>query len=337
MKKISIKDIAIEAGVSTTTVSFVLNEKAKENRISDAVSERVKQVAGRLNYRPNHMARGLRTGQTKTIGLMVEDISNYFFANMAKMVEDEADKCGYKVLYCSTENSDAKAVELLDMLRHRQVDGYIITPTRSLEKEIEVLQKDGKPVVLVDRYFPAVPTHYVVVDNFNAAYEAIRHFIGAGYRNAGIITTDSGQMQMQERLEGYLAAMKDHGLKTGRKLIRKISFQATREEAIGEIGEMISGMQKPAAVFFTTNYLGIYGLESVKKLGLRIPEDIAVISFDDHDLFRLHTPSITVVSQPVREIGRQAVDILMCALKGQLTARRQVVLPVSLVVRDSCR
>lgn len=335
MKKISIKDIARQAGVSTTTVSFVLNGKSKENRISEPVSEKIQQLAIKLNYKPNHVARGLRTGQTKTIGLMVEDISNFFFANMAKAVEDEADKSGYKVLYCSTENSDQKAIGLLDMLRYRQVDGYIITPTKSMEKEIELLKKDNKPIVLIDRYFPAVPTNYVMIDNFRAAYEAIDHFIKMGYCHIGIVTTDSGQLQMQERMEGYMAALKDHKIPFNKRLVKKVSFDVPREKSVEEIREMLAGIKRPAAVFFTTNYLGIYGLESIKQLGLNIPEDIAVISFDDHDLFRLHTPGITAVSQPISEMGKQAVNILIRALNGE-EQLQQLVLPAMLVKRESC-
>ncbi|HEY1202823.1 MAG TPA: LacI family DNA-binding transcriptional regulator, partial [Niastella sp.] len=132
MKGISIKDIAKQAGVSPTTVSFVLNGKAKEKRISDQVSKKILKIANKLKYKPNQLARGLRTGKTKTLGLIVEDIANNFWANVAKVVEDEADKHGYKVLYGSTEDNSEKARGLLEVLKYRQVDGYIITPTKNM-------------------------------------------------------------------------------------------------------------------------------------------------------------------------------------------------------------
>src|SRR3546814_813268 len=135
-QKISIRDMAERLGVSPTTVSFVLNGKQKEKRISDKVARRIIAMAKKLKYEPNHMARGLRTGKTKTIGLIVEDISNHFFAHIAKVVEHRALRYGYRVLYCSTEDNIKKARELLQMLKYRQVDGFIITPTASLENEI---------------------------------------------------------------------------------------------------------------------------------------------------------------------------------------------------------
>ena len=158
MKPVSIKDIAGQVGVSTTTVSFVLNGKAKEKRISDDLKNRILEVAASLNYRPNQVARGLRTGQTHTLGLIIEDISNPFFANLAKAVEAEADKFGYTVMFCSTENNEQKASSLLHMLKHRQMDGFIITPTQGMESEVKRLGEEGRPVVLIDRYFTDLET-----------------------------------------------------------------------------------------------------------------------------------------------------------------------------------
>lgn len=338
MKKVSLKDIAQEAGVSTTTVSFVLNGKAREKRISEQVNRRVLELVERLNYKPNQLARGLRTGKTKTLGLIVEDISNHFFAALARIIEDEADKYGYKVLYCSTENNTAKAHELIEMLHYRQVDGYIITPTDGIEKDIESLLQSKRPLVLMDRYFPAVAAvNHVVVDNYHGGYMAAEHFIDSGYRKIAIVTLASGQVQMKQRVDGFLAAMQAHDLQIARDMILELPFGHTRENAVAEIVRMLQSKKggRPEAIFFTTNYLGIAGLEAFKELDLRIPDDVGVLSFDDHDIFRLHNPSISCVSQPVMEMGKKAVHILMAAMQGN-TALQQHELPVSLLVRDSC-
>lgn len=335
MKGISIKDIANQAGVSPTTVSFVLNGKAKEKRISDHVSKKIQKIAAKLKYRPNQLARGLRTGKTKTIGLIVEDIANSFFASVAKVVEDEADKHGYKVLYGSTEDNVEKAKGLLEVLRYRQVDGYIITPTKHLDKEIELLKDTNKPVVLMDRYFPNVSSHYVIVDNYGGAYAATSHLVNQGYKKIAIVTTTSDQIQMKDRFDGFVAALKDHGVSFNKTVVKKIPFEMDRAVLAQEIIKYLHSVKGLDAIFFATNYLGIYGIESIRSLGLRIGVDIGVVSFDDLDLFRLHSPSITCVAQPIQEIGRQIVGLLMKELNHSSSTSQHVVLTPELMIRES--
>jgi LacI family transcriptional regulator len=334
MKGISIKDIAKQAGVSPTTVSFVLNGKAKEKRISDQVSKKILKIANKLKYKPNQLARGLRTGKTKTLGLIVEDIANNFWANVAKVVEDEADKHGYKVLYGSTEDNSEKARGLLEVLMYRQVDGYIITPTKNMEKEIELLKMVRKPVVLMDRYLPNVDSHYVVVDNYQGAFAATSHLIAQGYKKIAIITTTSDQVQMKQRMEGFAAALKKHGITFNKNIVKKLPFDLDRAGHTQEITKFLKAA-KVDAVFFATNYLGIYGIESIRSLGLRIGADVGMVSFDDHDLFRLHSPSITCVSQPIGEIGRQIVDVLMKELNHASNTSHHLVLSPTLEIRQS--
>ncbi|MBC9932536.1 LacI family DNA-binding transcriptional regulator [Chitinophaga qingshengii] len=335
MKGISIKDIAKQAGVSPTTVSFVLNGKAKEKRISEQVSKKIQKIASRLKYKPNQLARGLRTGKTKTIGLIVEDIANNFFASLAKVMEDEADKHGYKVLYGSTEDNTEKAKGLLEVLKYRQVDAYIVTPTKNLDKEIEQLKATSKPVVLMDRYFPHVSSHYVVVDNYQGAYNVTSHLANQGYKKIAIVTITSDQIQMKDRLEGFTAALKDHQLPFSKSLVKKIPFELEREAFTTEIKKFLTSIKGLDAVFFATNYLGIYGIEAIRSLGWEIGAQIGVASFDDHDLFRLHSPSITCVAQPIPEIGRNIVELLMQELNHPSAAPRQIVLEPSVIIRAS--
>ncbi|SFW51502.1 LacI family DNA-binding transcriptional regulator [Chitinophaga sancti] len=333
MKGISIKDIAQQAGVSPTTVSFVLNGKGKEKRISEQVSKRILKIAGKLKYKPNQLARGLRTGKTKTIGLIVEDIANNFFANVAKVVEDEADKYGYKVLFGSTEDNEEKARGLLEVLRYRQVDGYIITPTLNLDKDIASLQK---PVVLMDRYFPNVKdSSYVVVDNYQGAVTAVDHLVAQGYKHIGIITTTSHQIQMQQRLEGFSAGLKKHGLPSGKNVIKRLPFDLDRPGFTQEITKYLQNNRELDAVFFATNYLGICGIESIRSIGLQIGSELGMVSFDDHDIFRLLSPAVTCVAQPVEEIGRTLIRILMEELDETSEGPKQVVLPLELRERES--
>lgn len=337
MKGISIKDIAKQAGVSPTTVSFVLNGKAKEKRISEQVSKKIQKIAARLKYKPNQLARGLRTGKTKTIGLIVEDIANNFFATLARVVEDEADKYGYKVLYGSTEDNTEKARGLLEVLKYRQVDGYIITPTKNLDKEIELLQEAAKPLVLMDRYFPHLKSHYVVLNNFKGAYDATTHLIKQGYKKIAIVTLASDQTQMKDRLDGYTAALKEHKLSFSKSMVKRLPFDLDRESYNEEIKKFLTSIKGLDAVFFATNYLGISGIECIRSLGWAIGKEIGLVGFDDHDLFRLHSPSITCVSQPIAEIGKQIVELLMKELNHPSDTQQKIILPPVLVERESTK
>jgi len=336
MKSVSIKDIANEVGVSTTTVSFVLNGKAKEKRISDDLKDEILRIASRLNYRPNQIARGLRTGQTHTLGLIIEDISNPFFANLAKAVEEEADKFGYTVMFCCTENSESRANSLINMLKHRQMDGFLITPTAGMEHEIEMLQRQKKPMVLIDRYFPDLETSFVTVDNFKGAYDATQYLLGKGCNRPGLVTTESQQVQMQQRLAGYVAALKDSGMKGADGLILRLPFDLSKDLAVSQISEF-TRKQKPDALFFTTNYLGIYGLESIRQAGIKIPGEMAIVCFDDNDVFRLGSPSVTVVSQPIGQIGKEAVSALIDQIrkKNPDAGVSKVILDPELVIRET--
>ncbi len=336
MKSVSIKDIANQVGVSTTTVSFVLNGKAKEKRISEDLKNEILKIAAKLNYRPNQIARGLRTGQTHTLGLIVEDISNPFFASLAKVVEEEADKFGYTVMFCCTENNETKASSLINMLRHRQMDGFIITPTPGMEDDIRKLTDEKRPLVLIDRYFPNLDSSYVTVDNYQGAYEATRYLVGKGHKRIGLITIESSQVQMEKRYEGYIGALKDNGVEPSEELTLRLPFDLEKDQAVALISAHIR-KNKPDALFFTTNYLGVFGLESLRVSGIRIPGDMGMICFDDNDLFRLGSPSVTVVAQPIELIGREAVASLLHQLKHKGTGEpfAKLILEPHLVQRET--
>lgn len=336
MKNISIKDIALEVGVSTTTVSFVLNGKAREKRISEELKERILQTAARLNYRPNQVARGLRTGQTHTLGLIVEDISNPFFAKLARVVEHEADKSGYTVMFCSTENNDEKASSLLYMLRHRQMDGFILVPTPGMKKDIQEMLVEQKPVVLVDRYFPDLETCYVAVDNFKGAYEGVSLLLKKEFKKIGLVTVDSIQVQMQERERGFISALEKRNGKAAADHILRVPYDMNERKTVELIFEFIKKGKGLDAMFFTTNYLGVAGLEALRMAGKNIPSDMGVVCFDDNDLFRLGSPSISVIAQPISAIGENAVALLL----GKLTGKESpggchLIIPPSVVERES--
>jgi LacI family transcriptional regulator len=336
-KRTLIHDIAKELDISITTVSLVLNGKAKKYRISDALTERVLQHVAQVGYRPNQLAKSLRTGKTHVIGLILEDISNPFFAMIAWMIEKQAFARGYRILYCSTDNDTAKAKDLLTMFQERHLDGYIIAPTAGLEREIDALLKSDIPTVLFDRYLPDLPTDYIVVDGEAGAYQATAHLLAQGFTRVAFVTTESEQTQMDARLQGYLRALHEQALPP---MVQRVAlaYGGNRADSVAELHRFL--MENPAceAVVFANNSLTICGLEAIAELGLRIPQDLAVVSFDDNDLFRLYSPAITVVTQPVAALAEAAINVLLDNLLDDKTttlAKQQLTLPVALVVRAS--
>lgn len=325
------------AGVASSTVSFVLNGKARKMRISETVEKRVIEVARNAGYYPNQLAISLRTGKSKTLGLIVENIGNPFFATLAKTIEEEAEQYGYRVVYCSTENNASKGKELINMLSQRQVDGYLITPAPHMEEDIQQLVQLNRPVVLIDRYLPAVEVSHVLVNNTEAVAQGMAHLFDRGYKEIGFVTVDLDVIQMEERLDGYLSALSKQGIRLNKDFILKIPYTHQRDEAVELIAALLKHNPQLDALFFATNYLAILGLESINRLKMAIPQDIAVISFDDHDIFRIYPPGITSIQQPVEAIAKKAVALLMeqCESTETKISKTEIELTAKLIVRGS--
>jgi LacI family transcriptional regulator len=334
-KKISIGDIARDLKVSKTTVSFVLNGKARQNHISPALEERVLKYMAEVGYSPNQMAQGLRTGKTKLIGMLVEDISDPFFSGIARVVEEKAFQQGYKVFFSSTGNDPGKANELLEVYRSRQVDGYIIAPTAGLEEKIRALLEDRLPVVIFDRFLPGLPVSHVVVNNFESAYNAVQYLSGNGYAHIAFLTVASNQVQMEQRRQGYLAAIDNQQ----QALIHAIPYHQDPARTVADIAAFLSAHRQVDAVFFATNYLAESGLEAIQHLGLRIPQDLGVLVFDDKNLFRLFSPPITAIAQPLTALSEATINLLLDYLTGnrqQEEGPLTQVIPTTLHIRKSC-
>ena len=337
MKKPSIKDIAKQAGVSPSTVSAVMNGKAKERRISDKVAKQIEMLAKKSEYRPNQTAVSLRTGRSKIIGLIVEDISDAFFSTLAKTIEDKAFSLGYRIVYCSTENNDEKGNDLIRMLLQQQVDGFLITPSKGMSKQVAELLRIHKPVVLMDRYFPDVNVPYVLVHNYGGVKAGVEHLLSRGHSSIAFVTVDLDQIQMKQRESAYRDTLKGEGLNYSRELILKLPYDQPKDAFVKRIAAFLRENSGIDAVFFATNYLGIYGLESIALLGLSIPKDIAVVCFDDHDIFRIIKPGITVIEQPIEDIAKTSIAILINCLEGIPIAEAecQVIKNTTLVIRGS--
>jgi LacI family transcriptional regulator len=313
-KKVSLKDIANKVGVSTALVSYVLNGLEKEKRVGSEIAEKIHAAAKELKYQPNQIARSLRKGTTNTIGLIVADISNPFFGQLARVIEDEAAKCNYTVIFGSSDEDCSKSSALMEALLNRQVDGLLITPTEGCSEQIQSLIKRDIPVVLIDRYFPDISTNHVVLDNYKATWNAVNCFISNGYNEIKMIAYKSSLVHMQERIRGYREAMKENGL-ANEILVKEVRYNHVKND-INKIMDDLLAEKKINALLFATNALSIYGLYAIRKSNVKVPEDLAVIGFDGHEVFDFFQPPISYIKQPLEEMGKESVKILLYQIKG---------------------
>jgi len=335
-KVTSLLDIAKKLGVSVTLVSLVLNGKAKQSRISDKIAEKVMVMAKELNYRPNQLARGLRTGKTNTIAFIMADISNIFFARMARVVEDEAEKFGYKVMFGSSDENPVKLERMLNMFLERKVEGFIISPTLGSLNLIRQLKQKDIPFVLIDRFFRNTDTNYVIVDNYDASFRAVTHLTKFGYKKIGTLSIFPELTQMNERFNGYKDALSAAGLRFENKYVGKIDFENFRESVFKNVRKLLMSPYSVRALYFQTCIMGIVGLECIREMKYRVPLDVAVVSFDDPAEYKLFEAPVTAIKQPIEEIGLKAVNILIDELKNKSSGFQKVILPTRFMVRRSC-
>ena len=334
-KAVSIKNIADELKISVTTVSFVLNGKAKEMHISKDLTQKVLDYAKLINYKPNQIAQSLRTGKSKILVFMVEDISNLFFSKLARVFEDMAYEKGYKVIFCSNENNDEKSKELIDLFNFRQVDGFIIVPSPGIKEIIEGLIKENIPVVLLDRFFEDLDCNSVVIDNFKASFNATLHLVNNQFKNIGFITTDSNQSQMNDRLSSYEKAIAEKGLKPN---ILQIPYdEISKGKANNYIKDFLNVNADLDAVFFATNYLAQNGLEVFKVSNSDMLTTFGIMAFDDNDMFKVYPISISCVGQPIYEISSKVMELLLPLLKRKdiVEVTQKIILNTELIIRES--
>jgi LacI family transcriptional regulator len=311
MERISLTDIADKLGVSPTLVSMVLNGKGKEHRISDEMVEKVLKTAEELNYRPNQLARGLRTGYSKTLGLIVADIANPFFAKIGREIEDEANKYGYNVIFCSSDEDDGTSQILIDVLKERQVDGLIIAPTAGSQDQIKSLQEFDIPFVLIDRHFPEIETNYVITNNYEISYELVSSLLDQGCRRIGTMFYNLEMNHMWQRLEGYKQAFRKKGIEYDEAWIRKVGFTNLQENIAQEFQHLLSSDLNCDAFFFPTGELAVKAVKSSLCQDRKPSKEQFIGCFDDPDAFYFSSFPTVSVSQPLDEMGAKAVEVIL--------------------------
>lgn len=336
-KKVTLKDIAIKAGVSTALVSYVMNGKEKDGKVSKEMAIKINAIANEMNFKPHFIARSLRSGKSKTLGLVIADISNPFFANIARVVENEAKRFGYTVFYGSSDEDAAKSSDLIDVLIDRSVDGFIIVSAENSQQKIRDLIDQNIPFVLLDRFFPEIQTNYVSTNNYQAAFDACTHLVEMGYKNIGLIAYDSALHHMKERVRGYQDALQVHGIVPHESWLKKVLLKEVQLKTRQAIDDMVSSKKPVDAIIFSTYNLAVNSLKYINELGLRVPEDIGVVSFGQAELFDLYHCPITFIMQQMDELGKKAVELLIHKINHPESANKQILMQASLIPRASSR
>ena len=334
-KKVSLKDVARHVGVSTALVSYVINHKEKEARVGSEMVLKIRKAVTELNYQPNLIAKSLKSGKTNTIGLIVADISNPFFSNISRIIEDEARKGGYIVIIGSSDEDAEKSQDLINVFFNRQVDAFIIAPAENTEQQIIELQKKNVPVVLIDRYFPTTKTDSVHIDNFRAAYRAVQHLALNRNKRIAMMGYDTSLPHIQERKNGYKVALKDKGIRFRSEWLKNISYHNIEKEVAIAMEELLALVPKIDAIFFATNTLAIEGLKIINRSGVKVPEDLAIIAFDESDAFDFFYSPLSYVSQPLTEMGKEAVKLAIERIRNNDKKYATILVKEKLVLRKS--
>ena len=321
-------------GVSPALVSMVLNGKAAQYRIGDEVAKRVMDTAKEMHYAPNLSAKNLRSGKTQLVGLIVTDISNPFYSAIARIVEDRAGELNYTVLISSTDENPDNTERLVDVLINKGVEGLILVPCDGSMKLVQNLYDRHFPTVLLDRYFPDIDLSSSCLDNYKATEMATEHLLDQGYKHITLIAYNTEMHHIVDRISGYEDTMKNAGLSVYID-VKKVDILNPRPGIKEALDELIN--EKHAdAVIFLTNMLATNGLYCLNEMNVKIPEDIAVVGFNGNDAFNLFYSPVTYIKQPLEQIAKESIDILIKRIKKS-NYKSKLFLEPELVVQQSSR
>ena len=329
IKKVSIKDIAEKAGVSTTLVSFVLNGKAKAYRVNEKTAKKIMDIANQLSYKPNQTAQRLRGGKSHIIGVVVSGISNPFFSSIARVFEDMSAAYGYNVFFGSSdERADTMQKVIYNLISH-EVDGLVVVPCEETESFLQALVNQKVPIVLLDRFFPDTNICHVGLDNEKATYDATKYLLADGYKKPAIIAYDIALNHMTNRIKGYRSAMEENG-KEDSISVYYLDTRKPYESAEDVIKEAISN--KVDSFVFATNIISLSCLYHLKKLSKQDINKIGLVGFDGNPVFDFFEKPIPYIEQPIEELVKRAFDNLVKIISGK--EAESAVLDGKLIVKE---
>ena len=331
----TMRDVAERAGVSVTTVSHVINQSRP---VSDELRERVLLAMQELGYQPNTLARSLRRGETKTIGIIVPDSANPFFAEVARGIEDTSFENGYSVILCNTDNNLDKESLYTNVLVEKQVDGILFVAAGLSAENIQVLQRRGMPLVIIDRQVTGVQVDSVLTDNISGGKLATRHLIEQGYQNIGLITGPIDWWEARERARGWRDALIDAGLDPGEsQIVHGDWMAASGEQGLKRLLEQCPNLD---AVFVSNDQMALGVLQVACREGIQVPQELVVVGFDGIPEAAYYWPPLTTVYEDLRELGRTAVrelsQIVEAGHRGESgVPPKAISLVPELIVRES--
>lgn len=326
----TIREVALRAGVSPSTVSHIINNT---RFVAPETRERVLAAMAELNYRPNVLARSLRRGETRTLGLILPDSANPFFAEVARAIEDAAFRAGYNVILGNTENDLAREQVYVDVFVQKQVDGLIFVATGDQSPSLEELLRLELPVVVVDRQLPGLQVDSVLTNNLQGGLLATRYLLSRGHRRIGCLTGPSHLTPSAERVVGYRQALAEARLAIDEQLIRRGDFHPHSGYTLTY--ELLCLDQPPTALFVCNDMMALGALRALTEAGLRVPADCAVVGFDDIELASYANPPLTTIRQDKAALAATAVKFLLERIADPGLPARTHLVATSLVERQS--
>lgn len=321
----TIRDVAKLAGVAPITVSRVLN---KSSYVGAETRRKVEWATDQLGYVPNSLARSLRWHHTGTLALIVSDITNPYFTTVARGVEDAAHEAGLSLIVCNSDEEEDKQERYLRLLLQKQVDGILLVPARSAIEPLQPIQRQHVPVVVVDRRMPGACADIVRCDSEAAAYELTRLLVSLGHRRIAMLAGPEAVSTSADRAAGYRRALGEAGWVVYGRFTVASGYEMARQ--------FLAHEPRPTAFFAANNFIAIGVLKALRDAGLRVPEDAAVVAFDDLPAGLVVDPFLTVAVQPAYEMGRRATELLRVRMAHPAAGDRQeIIMPIDIVVRRS--
>ncbi|WP_420630254.1 LacI family DNA-binding transcriptional regulator [Candidatus Leptofilum sp.] len=330
MKRATIEDVAALAGVSRQTVSRAINNKGE---ISKTTKEKVMAAVAELGYRPNRLAQGMVTQRTRTVGLVVPDITNLFFPEVARGVQDEGRLHDYNVLLCNTDDKPEEEIKTMYSLAAQRVDGIITMGSKATTKELTVFANTFRPIVFINRFFEHPHVSVINVDNFQGAHLAVSYLIKLGHRQIGMLVNEDFTRSQVRRVQGYQKALQDHGLSVVDAYL--VDGAPTLQGGYAALSQLLSQFPQITAVFTYNDLMALGAIRAVHDLGKQVPADIAVMGFDDIGMAAMFTPSLSTVRVDKYAIGQLAMRRLLQMLDNPDTSSHTINIDVDLVIRES--
>lgn len=330
----TLKDIARKVGVHPSTVSRVLSGKYENFNVSTETRNLIINTAKAINYVPNETARSLRLKKTHTIGLIIPDILNPLFTGLARSIGNACEKNGYSFIVCNTDEVQAKEIKYIEMLKSRGTDGMIIVPVQEQKSHIEKLKNDNYPFVLAIRHFEDIETDTVITENAGDVFKAVEYLVKLGHRRIAFVGGHQASFAIQQREQGYRQALRKYNINIDHDLI--VGSQFTAESGYLAAKQILSLPAKPTAFLISSNVIIVGVLEAIFEAGLSIPDDVSVIGFADLSATPYLSCPLTTISQPVKQLGRRAVELLFKQIQSpEKNEFEQIVLPSKFIIGKS--